>query len=214
MKLRSLFIVLFSVAVVAGTVITLDAFAANPREDSRIEEASEKEDTSAGKQDSFVCEAEGCMRTGVHTQALCPLPECTEAAVHVHDGTCYFAHSVDDGHAYHVCGIEGCTLAGEHTHNSCGVEGCALTEEHMHNSCGVEGCTLADEHTHNSCGVEGCARTDVHTHNSCGVEGCARTDGHTHNSCGVNGCNITEAHSHHNGNSGGSGHRSRHGGHH
>lgn len=182
MKLRSLFIVLFSVAVVAGTVITLDAFAANPREDSRIEEASEKEDTSAGKQDSFVCEAEGCMRTGVHTQALCPLPECTEAAVHVHDGTCYFAHSVDDGHAYHVCGIEGCTLAGEHTHNSCG--------------------------------VEGCARTDGHTHNSCGVEGCARTDGHTHNSCGVNGCNITEAHSHHNGNSGGSGHRSRHGGHH
>lgn len=182
MKLRSLFTVLFSVAVVAGTVITLDAFAANPREDSRIEEASEKEDTSAGKQDSFVCEAEGCMRTGVHTQALCPLPECTEAAVHVHDGTCYFAHSVDDGHAYHVCGIEGCTLAGEHTHNSCG--------------------------------VEGCARTDGHTHNSCGVEGCARTDGHTHNSCGVNGCNITEAHSHHNGNSGGSGHRSRHGGHH
>ncbi len=105
MKLRSLFTVLFSVAVVAGTVITLDAFAANPREDSRIEEASEKEDTSAGKQDSFVCEAEGCMRTGVHTQALCPLPECTEAAVHVHDGTCYFAHSVDDGHAYHVCGM-------------------------------------------------------------------------------------------------------------
>ncbi len=198
MKLRSLFTVLFSVAVVAGTVITLDAFAANPREDSRIEEASEKEDTSAGKQDSFVCEAEGCMRTGVHTQALCPLPECTEAAVHVHDGTCYFAHSVDDGHAYHVCGIEGCTLAGEHTHNSCGVEGCART----------------DGHTHNSCGVEGCARTDGHTHNSCGVEGCARTDGHTHNSCGVNGCNITEAHSHHNGNSGGSGHRSRHGGHH
>ena len=174
MKLRSLFTVLFSVAVVAGTVITLDAFAANPSE------------------------AEGCMRTGVHTQALCPLPECTEAAVHVHDGTCYFAHSVDDGHAYHVCGIEGCTLAGEHTHNSCGVEGCART----------------DGHTHNSCGVEGCARTDGHTHNSCGVEGCARTDGHTHNSCGVNGCNITEAHSHHNGNSGGSGHRSRHGGHH
>ena len=182
MKLRSLFTVLFSVAVVAGTVITLDAFAANPREDSRIEEASEKQDASGGNQDSFVCEAEGCTRTGVHTQALCPLPECTEAAVHVHDGTCYFAHSVDDGHAYHVCGTEGCTLAGEHTHNSCGVEGCALTEEHTHNSCGVEGCMLADEHTHNS--------------------------------CGVNGCNITEAHSHHNGNSGGSGHRSRHGGHH
>ncbi len=166
MKLRSLFTVLFSVAVVAGTVITLDAFAANPREDSRIEEASEKQDASGGNQDSFVCEAEGCTRTGVHTQALCPLPECTEAAVHVHDGTCYFAHSVDDGHAYHVCGTEGCTLAGEHTHNSCG------------------------------------------------VEGCARTDGHTHNSCGVNGCNVMEAHSHHNGNSGGSGHRSRHGGHH
>ncbi len=59
MKLRSLFTVLFSVAVVAGTVITLDAFAANPKEDSRIEEASEKQDASGGNQDSFVCEAEG-----------------------------------------------------------------------------------------------------------------------------------------------------------
>ena len=33
MKLRSLFTVLFSVAVVAGTVITFDAFAANTKDD-------------------------------------------------------------------------------------------------------------------------------------------------------------------------------------
>ncbi len=214
MKMRSLFTVLLSVAVVAGAVVTLDVLAANSGEGSRVEEASEKKDIKAKEQIQFVCEAEGCIRTGVHEPSLCSLPDCTAASVHTHDGVCYYAHSLDDGHAYHVCGVEGCTLAGSHTHNSCGVEGCMLAEEHVHNSCGVEGCTLADSHTHNACGVEGCAQTGDHTHNSCGVEGCAQTGSHAHNSCGISGCNMMEPHSHHNGNSGNSGHHSRHGRHH
>ncbi len=198
MKIRFLFTILLSVAVVAGAVITFDAFAANFREDPQKAESLKQEDTAFDTQEQFVCEAKGCARTGVHEHMLCSLPDCTEVSVHVHDGSCYYAHSADDGHAYHVCGVDGCTLAGEHTHNSCGISGCTLAEEHAHNSCGVDGCTLADEHTHNSCGISGCAQTGEHTHNS----------------CGVNGCNIMDSHSHHNGNSGGSGHHSRQRGHH
>ena len=231
MKIRSLLTVLLSVLVVAGAVVTLDAFAANFGEDARIEASSVQQEAPLDVETSFVCEVEGCKREGVHAPGLCPMPECTETLVHVHDGACCYAHSADDGHAYHVCGVEGCTLAGAHVHNSCGVEGCTLAEEHAHNSCGVEGCTLAEEHTHNSCGVSGCAQTGEHVHggcgvsgctqtgehvhNSCGVSGCAQTGEHVHNSCGVSGCTQTGEHTHQNGNAGGHGHRAgRHGGHH
>jgi len=32
------------------------------------------------------------------------------------DGIIYCGHTVDDGHAYHTCGVSGCTQTQAHTH--------------------------------------------------------------------------------------------------
>ncbi len=111
-----------------------------------------------------LCGIDGCAQIGEHSHGVCNIAGCTETGAHMHDGEYCYAHSADDGHAYHNCGVPGCTEMESHTHNSCGVPGCTEVESHTHNSCGVSGCTDMGSHTHNSCGVSGCTQTGEHSH--------------------------------------------------
>ena len=95
-----------------------------------------------------LCGIDGCAQIGEHSHGVCNIAGCTETGAHMHDGEYCYAHSADDGHAYHNCGVSGCTEAESHTHNSCGVSGCTDMGSHTHNSCGVSGCTQVGEHSH------------------------------------------------------------------
>lgn len=95
-----------------------------------------------------LCGIDGCTQIGEHSHARCDIADCTETEVHMHNGEYCYPHSVDDGHAYHTCGMLGCTQVESHIHNSCGVAGCTQMESHTHNSCGVAGCTQTGEHSH------------------------------------------------------------------
>ena len=153
----------------------------------------------------IVCDIPGCKRTDSHKHPICTVADCTETCAHAHNGVYCYAHTVGDGHAYHTCGVSGCTLAETHQHCNA-FPGCTRTDSHEH--CSVEGCTLTGAHEH--CSVAGCTLTGSHEH--CSIAGCAQIGPQSHNSCGVNGCNIMENHSHHN--AGSSGHHSGHGRHH
>ncbi len=68
----------------------------------------------------FHCDIPDCMETEEHTHMVCDDAYCTETAPHVHNGECYYGHSAGDGHAYHSCGVDGCTIAETHRHESSG----------------------------------------------------------------------------------------------
>lgn len=106
-----------------------------------------------------LCGIEGCTLIGEHSHDRCNVAECMEAGVHMHNGEYCYPHCEDDGHAYHTCGMPGCTEAGNHVHNSCGVVGCTEIGSHTHNYCGVAGCTQTGEHSHRG---NGCHHSSGH----------------------------------------------------
>lgn len=54
--------------------------------------------------------------TPVAKVPFCTISDCTQTVKHLHDGHTYLAHTLDDGHTYHVsCGVSGCSQLGTHT---------------------------------------------------------------------------------------------------
>lgn len=50
--------------------------------------------------------------------ALCNVDQCNTTGLHLHDGTYYCGHTLDDGHTYHqACTVAGCTEICAHEHN-------------------------------------------------------------------------------------------------
>ena len=48
-----------------------------------------------------LCGIDGCTQIGEHSHDICGIARCTKTSAHMHNGVYYYAHSADDGHAYH-----------------------------------------------------------------------------------------------------------------
>lgn len=48
-----------------------------------------------------LCGIDGCTQIGEHSHGVCDIAGCTETGAHMHNGEYHYAHSADDGHAYH-----------------------------------------------------------------------------------------------------------------
>ncbi|MBU5585066.1 hypothetical protein KQJ29_36870, partial [Enterococcus sp. S181_ASV_20] len=52
-----------------------------------------------------------------HEHKVCGVEGCTITESHQHNGTTFYGHHKEDGHANHSCGVANCTQTGQHTHN-------------------------------------------------------------------------------------------------
>lgn len=67
--------------------------------------------------------------------SLCNIDECEIEQIHLHDGTYYCGHSLNDGHDYHeLCAVKNCTETGLHEHNGDYCFGHYLQDGHSYHS--------------------------------------------------------------------------------
>lgn len=56
------------------------------------------------------------LAASAQTLPVCGVEDCHQAQEHLHDGTAYAGHTLDDGHDHQLCPVKGCTEAGSHEH--------------------------------------------------------------------------------------------------